>query len=292
MCFRESCNRDSDCCMRYNLCDKSAKVCVDCWYGSICRTEQDCCQRFPHCKRPVKPPTPGILEDIPNGKCVGKEWRIGDHHPSQPSEDYSSHVTLFTFSWLHHDAIVTSCRCLHSKNISWNVSFVFFTRILLIVMSVRQSIGCWMRSSYTLKIQQHLQNPEASISRKTGSCNLPKSISNIELSISTLLIVIQITIKTAKQFPVVRMVTWWALKYLTCDSFCSACTEDLRFPRLSFFAPATSKDKAIDRGWNRQFNSLFALAYNEILFGRLQQESSNKCCPIRRGDGSRNRFTC
>lgn len=75
MCFRESCNKDSECCMRYNLCDRSAKVCVDCWYGSICSTEQDCCQRFPYCKKPIaKPPTGAAkVEAIPNGKCVSKE---------------------------------------------------------------------------------------------------------------------------------------------------------------------------------------------------------------------------
>jgi len=51
MCFRESCHHDTDCCQGFNICDKSAKVCVDCWYGSSCTTEQQCCRKYPYCKK-------------------------------------------------------------------------------------------------------------------------------------------------------------------------------------------------------------------------------------------------
>lgn len=72
MCFRESCKTDTDCCMRYNLCDKSAKVCVDCWYGSTCTSEQDCCQRFPYCQRVWKKHQVTGSDYVSNGKCVNK----------------------------------------------------------------------------------------------------------------------------------------------------------------------------------------------------------------------------
>lgn len=52
VCYRRKCESDEDCCRGFNLCDKTAKVCVDCWYGSSCFSEEQCCQKFPYCKRP------------------------------------------------------------------------------------------------------------------------------------------------------------------------------------------------------------------------------------------------
>ena len=63
MCFRDLCSSDRDCCRRFNICDRSARVCVDCWYGSSCRSERDCCLKYPNCDR-----------DDPNdvGKCTNE----------------------------------------------------------------------------------------------------------------------------------------------------------------------------------------------------------------------------
>ncbi|XP_064650458.1 uncharacterized protein LOC135501934 isoform X2 [Lineus longissimus] len=50
-CYRQSCETSKDCCRVHNICDKSAKVCYDCWYGYPCKTSADCCQRYPRCVR-------------------------------------------------------------------------------------------------------------------------------------------------------------------------------------------------------------------------------------------------
>ena len=50
MCFRDPCETDADCCRRFNLCDRSAHVCVDCWYGSPCISEAQCCLKYPTCR--------------------------------------------------------------------------------------------------------------------------------------------------------------------------------------------------------------------------------------------------
>lgn len=71
MCFREPCERNRECCYRWNICDKSAKVCVDCWYGSTCRSEQDCCSRYPYCARVWKKSKDGSRY-VASGKCVRK----------------------------------------------------------------------------------------------------------------------------------------------------------------------------------------------------------------------------
>jgi hypothetical protein len=68
MCFREGCQQDSDCCQKFNLCDRSARVCVDCWDGSTCVTEQQCCQKYPYCKRTHD----GSQADNDAGRCVNK----------------------------------------------------------------------------------------------------------------------------------------------------------------------------------------------------------------------------
>jgi len=65
MCFRESCERDSDCCLKFNLCDRSAKICVDCWHHSSCITEAQCCEKYPYCKR-----DPSATDSEPSGRCV------------------------------------------------------------------------------------------------------------------------------------------------------------------------------------------------------------------------------
>ncbi|XP_033764075.1 uncharacterized protein LOC117345161 isoform X2 [Pecten maximus] len=48
-CYRQACHSDKDCCRHHNICDKSAKICYDCWYGYPCRTSRDCCERWPRC---------------------------------------------------------------------------------------------------------------------------------------------------------------------------------------------------------------------------------------------------
>lgn len=48
-CYRQHCESPQDCCRHHNICDKSAKVCYDCWYGYPCRTSADCCLRYPRC---------------------------------------------------------------------------------------------------------------------------------------------------------------------------------------------------------------------------------------------------
>lgn len=74
MCFREPCSADRDCCRRYNICDRSANVCTDCWYGNPCMSARDCCQKYPLCLRPTvatplsTSPTGGAAEVV--GKCV------------------------------------------------------------------------------------------------------------------------------------------------------------------------------------------------------------------------------
>jgi len=73
MCYRVHCGRDSDCCMRYNICDRSAKVCVDCWYGASCTTERDCCYKYPICKTETFSAHNGNPGDVLiSGKCVDK----------------------------------------------------------------------------------------------------------------------------------------------------------------------------------------------------------------------------
>ena len=71
MCFRQSCRTDGDCCFRYNLCDASAHVCVDCWYGSSCTSERDCCLRYPYCERQWETAADG-RRYVVGGKCVGE----------------------------------------------------------------------------------------------------------------------------------------------------------------------------------------------------------------------------
>lgn len=49
MCFRQRCRTNNDCCRRYNICDRWAKLCYDCWYGHPCTSSKDCCERYPRC---------------------------------------------------------------------------------------------------------------------------------------------------------------------------------------------------------------------------------------------------
>lgn len=51
MCYQERCGTNKDCCRKYNICDRSAGVCIDCWYGYPCFTAGDCCERYPHCSK-------------------------------------------------------------------------------------------------------------------------------------------------------------------------------------------------------------------------------------------------
>jgi hypothetical protein len=69
MCYREPCQADKDCCLRFNLCDRSAHVCVDCWYGSTCTSERDCCIKYPYCQRDWKTSEDG-RKYVAGGKCV------------------------------------------------------------------------------------------------------------------------------------------------------------------------------------------------------------------------------
>lgn len=69
MCYREPCTSDRDCCLRFNICDRSAHVCVDCWYGSSCMTDRDCCSKYPHCRPPQ------LSTDKEIGRCIGINWR-------------------------------------------------------------------------------------------------------------------------------------------------------------------------------------------------------------------------
>ncbi|XP_069122507.1 uncharacterized protein [Argopecten irradians] len=48
-CYRQRCNTSKDCCRHHNICDRTAKICYDCWYGYPCRNSRDCCERFPRC---------------------------------------------------------------------------------------------------------------------------------------------------------------------------------------------------------------------------------------------------
>ena len=75
MCFRQSCSTDGDCCLRYNLCDRSAHVCVDCWYGSTCTSERDCCLRYPYCERKWQTSPVDGHREVVGGKCVGEMRR-------------------------------------------------------------------------------------------------------------------------------------------------------------------------------------------------------------------------
>lgn len=73
ICYRERCTSDDDCCMRYNICDRSAKVCVDCWYGASCSSERDCCFKYPICKMESYQSHSGQPGDtVQYGKCVDK----------------------------------------------------------------------------------------------------------------------------------------------------------------------------------------------------------------------------
>jgi len=65
MCFRDPCTKDSDCCLKFNLCDRSARICVDCWHHSSCISEAQCCEKYPYCKR-----DPGASDHEPSGRCV------------------------------------------------------------------------------------------------------------------------------------------------------------------------------------------------------------------------------
>lgn len=69
MCYREPCTSDRDCCLRFNICDRSAHVCTDCWYGSSCMTDRDCCSKYPHCRPPQ------LSSDKNIGRCIGINWR-------------------------------------------------------------------------------------------------------------------------------------------------------------------------------------------------------------------------
>lgn len=73
ICYRDQCATDNDCCMRYNICDRSAKVCVDCWYGASCTSEKDCCFKYPICKMETYRSHSGVPgEMVTSGKCVDK----------------------------------------------------------------------------------------------------------------------------------------------------------------------------------------------------------------------------
>jgi len=50
MCYRDPCQSDGDCCRQFNICDRSAHVCVDCWYGGSCTDESQCCLKYPTCR--------------------------------------------------------------------------------------------------------------------------------------------------------------------------------------------------------------------------------------------------
>jgi len=66
MCFRKQCSSNLDCCRKFNLCDRSASVCVDCWYGSTCTSEAQCCEKYPYCEMLENDVTSGE----PTGRCV------------------------------------------------------------------------------------------------------------------------------------------------------------------------------------------------------------------------------
>ena len=70
MCIRQSCKWDSDCCYRWNICDKSAKVCTNCWYGHPCLSEKDCCYDFPYCQRKWKLDENGQRTSVESGRCA------------------------------------------------------------------------------------------------------------------------------------------------------------------------------------------------------------------------------
>lgn len=72
MCYREPCQADKDCCLRFNLCDRSAHVCVDCWYGSTCTSERDCCLKYPYCQREWKKSPVDGQDYVAGGKCVNE----------------------------------------------------------------------------------------------------------------------------------------------------------------------------------------------------------------------------
>lgn len=71
MCFREMCSGDRDCCRRFNICDRSARVCVDCWYGSTCTSERDCCLKYPYCQRNWRTDPDGTRHVV-GGKCTNE----------------------------------------------------------------------------------------------------------------------------------------------------------------------------------------------------------------------------
>jgi len=52
-CMREVCGSNEDCCLRYNICDRSARICTDCWQGHPCTSQRECCRLFPNCVRQV-----------------------------------------------------------------------------------------------------------------------------------------------------------------------------------------------------------------------------------------------
>ncbi|ELU00847.1 hypothetical protein CAPTEDRAFT_221754 [Capitella teleta] len=72
MCFRQDCRHNKECCRQYNLCDPSAHVCVDCWYGSKCRSERECCRNYPYCARTWRIDPKSSFRYIAEGKCVRK----------------------------------------------------------------------------------------------------------------------------------------------------------------------------------------------------------------------------
>ena len=71
MCFRDVCSSDRECCRRFNICDRSARVCVDCWYGSSCTTERDCCLKYPYCQRDWRTDADGTRHVV-GGKCTNE----------------------------------------------------------------------------------------------------------------------------------------------------------------------------------------------------------------------------
>ncbi|KAI0230843.1 hypothetical protein LSAT2_018787 [Lamellibrachia satsuma] len=50
-CYHNKCESSNDCCRMYNICDRSARVCIDCWYTYPCLSDGDCCEQFPVCSK-------------------------------------------------------------------------------------------------------------------------------------------------------------------------------------------------------------------------------------------------
>lgn len=71
VCFRDVCASDRECCRRFNICDRSAHVCVDCWYGSSCMSSRDCCLKYPYCERDWRTDADGSRHVV-GGKCTNE----------------------------------------------------------------------------------------------------------------------------------------------------------------------------------------------------------------------------